>query len=210
MASGIRNRQLYHGRLRLLHEQPYTRNPKESWRNSLDYSAEYGETDGRISQNRMSGELESQADLSPRWFVYGLTGAGYDEIRKVALRYEVGPGAGWHFLKRTNLTANFALGLDYQAEERTTGGHREDFFFRLAEDMRWQLHQRLTLEQRFEYFPGVDNLTRARARFECTLKFKLLQQLSLNLTLLDLYDTQPARDVNENEFKFRSSLGVTF
>ena len=135
---------------------------------------------------------------------------GYDEIRKVDLRYELGPGVGWHLMQRTNFTANLAVGVNYQSEERTQGQATEEFFYRLVQDMQWRISPRLTLEEKLEYLPSVDGFTRTRARFEATLKIKLLENLSLNLTAQDLYDTDPVADVKPNELKIRSSLGVTF
>jgi hypothetical protein len=47
-------------------------------------------------------------------------------------------------------------------------------------------------------------------RFETTLSYELWKNLSLNWTVLDLYDSEPAAGVERNELQIRSSLGVKF
>jgi hypothetical protein len=37
-----------------------------------------------------------------------------------------------------------------------------------------------------------------------------VDNFSLNLSLLDVYDTDPAPKVNRNELQIRSSIGITF
>ena len=56
----------------------------------------------------------------------------------------------------------------------------------------------------------AENLGEYRARLESTLSLALWRSLSLNLPLLDLYDTAPAQGVNRNELQIRSTLGITF
>lgn len=209
-ANGIREYESYYARLRAIHVRPYEHAARQSWRNSLEYSAEYGESRGRTFQNRMEGGIESAADFSPRTFAYGLGNLGYDKIREVDLRYELGPGIGWHLLQRTNLLLNTAIGVNFQSEMHTLEPAAAEFFYRLVQDLHWRINPHLSLEQKAEYLPSVDAFARTRARFEATLKIKLLDNLSWNLTFEDLYDTEPSMNVGANEMKIRSGLGIAF
>jgi hypothetical protein len=56
----------------------------------------------------------------------------------------------------------------------------------------------------------VENPADYRFRFESDLGCALVMNLSVNLTLIDLYDNQPALGVPPNEMQFRTSLGVKF
>ena len=42
------------------------------------------------------------------------------------------------------------------------------------------------------------------------MSYKLIENLSLNLSLLDQYDTDPAPKVGQNELQIRSTIGITF
>ena len=46
--------------------------------------------------------------------------------------------------------------------------------------------------------------------FETNFRYWLRSNLSLNLTVLDVYDTQPAPNVTRNDLQLRSSVGVKF
>ncbi|MCX6895236.1 MAG: DUF481 domain-containing protein [Verrucomicrobia bacterium] len=206
-AYGLRSHQIYYGRMRLDYKKPYDRDPRQSFRNSADAILEYGETDGYRSSDRLDAGVDTQFDLSPRFYTYNIARGGYDQIRKIDRQYEVGPGLGHHLVQTTNFNANISTGINYLRRLQTDGTEDDNLFARVAEDFRWQLSSRLTFDQKLEYFAGAEQ---SHARFEAGLKFLLLQNVSLNLTVLDLYDTQPAENVDQNELRIRSSLGVTF
>jgi hypothetical protein len=47
-------------------------------------------------------------------------------------------------------------------------------------------------------------------RLEGTLRYPISDRLSLNLVVTDLYDTQPAQSVSQNDLQIRSTIGVKF
>lgn len=216
------DRKIYNTRFKLTYARPYANNPGKFFRNTLDYLYEYGETQVRtvnrgvtktdtvLSANRMEGSDKTDFDIGKKVFVYNQVGAGYDEIRKIDLRYEAGPGVGYHLFALTNFVANVESGANYQVQYRTVGEDTENFYYRLAEDLTWKLHPKITLTEKFEYFPRAGDLSEYRARFESRLSFQLLKNLSFNFSVIDLYDTQPAPNVSKNELQVRSTIGVTF
>jgi hypothetical protein len=86
----------------------------------------------------------------------------------------------------------------------------ENFYFRFAEDGMWKIHPRLTLDQRFEYFPQVDNWGRFRLRAEGNLRYALKSNLALVVSVLEEYDAVTAEGVGRNDLQIRSSLSVKF
>jgi putative salt-induced outer membrane protein len=196
-------RQLYTGKLKAT----YTHS---RLRNILDYSFSYGTTDGELSDNRMYGTAKTDYDLIGYLYVYNLMGAGYDEIRKIDLRYEIGPGLGYHLIKRTNYVLNIEAGVNYQEEDLEDGLVRESLFYRFAEDFTWRINSRFSFDEKFEYFPQVGNWGEYRFRFEGNVRFALKSNLSLVLTVLDQYETEPAPGVGQNDLQIRSSVGLKF
>jgi len=207
---GSADRQIYFGRSSLTYSQPYKSDPKEFFRDILTYNAEYGKTAGVLSANHMEGSSKTDFDLSRKFYAYNLGGAGYDEIRKIDIHYEIGPGAGWHALTLTNFILNLEAGGNYQREDRSDNTVTKNFYYRLAEDYTWKINHSMNMKEKFEFFPQAENLGQYRARFESTLSYALLLHLSLDLTVLDTYDTQPAAGVDRNELQIRTSLGVKF
>jgi hypothetical protein len=200
-----KNRQLYHARTKVTYIH-------DRLKNVFEYNAAYGVTDEIRSANRMDGLSKTDVDLGSerRVFVYNLAGAGYDEIRKIDFRFEVGPGLGYHLITRTNFVLNVESGVNYQEEHRTDDTVKKRYYLRFAEDLTWKVSSRLTLDEKFEFFPGTDDPGKFRLRFEANTRYWIRENLSLNLTVLDVYDTNPAHGVNRNDLQIRSSVGLKF
>jgi hypothetical protein len=171
---------------------------------------DYGTTDGLVSANRMEGSVKTDFDIGQRLFVYNLGGAGYDEIRKISLHYEDGPGVGYHLFTLPKFVANVEAGANYQVQDRTGSPDVENFYLRLAEDVTWKISPRVTFSEKFEYTPLATDVNRFRARFESSLTVGIWKNLGVKLTALDLYDTNPAAGVDNNELLLRSAFDVTF
>ena len=198
-----KNRQLYTGRAKV--NLTY-----DGLRNLFDYSFSYGRTEGITSANRMDGSLKSDYDLTRRLYVYNLAGGGYDEIRKIDLRYETGPGLGYHLVRRTNLVFKTEAGVNYQAQYLADDTETEKFFFRFAEEAGWKITPKLSFDEKFEFFPQVGNFGIFRFRFESNLRYALLNNLFFTVTVIDQYDSAPAQDVGPNDLQVRSTIGVKF
>jgi hypothetical protein len=206
--------QLYYGRVKLTYVHPTENNhptPLDRLRNVIDLNGSYGRTEGIVSANKAEGSMKTDFDLGERRrvFVYNLGGGGYDVIRKIDLRYEVGPGVGYHVVTRTNFILNTELGLNYQEQHFSDHTVSERLYYRLAEDCTWRVSPRLTFDEKFEFFPS-ENLSDYRLRFESNIRYLLLENVSFNFTLLDTYDTRSASSVSPNDLQIRSSIGLKF
>ena len=209
----------YHGRFKLAYEQAYASNPKNFFRNSLDYDLAYGKTTQKAdsgsktmtttSADRMGTSDKSTADFDLHWYAYNLAGIGFDRVRNIDLSMEEGPGLGYHLLRLTNLTANVEGGFTYQVQDNTDNTHTRDFFYRVAEDAIWKIGSRTSLSEKAEFFPRF-NFAEYRLRAETTLSYNVWRYVYWNLTVRDSYDTTPAAKVQGNELEVHSALGVKF
>jgi putative salt-induced outer membrane protein YdiY len=202
-----RDRQVYNAKSKLL----YTNGPVKAL---FDYDMTYGRSEingtNYTDANRMNGSMKVEYDLTKRWYIYNLSGAGYDEIRKIDLRWEIGPGLGYHLVRTTNFLANVEAGFNYQNEEHTDGSSVKTFFYRFAENAAWKITPRLTWDEKFEYMPRVEDFAQYRFRFETNLRYALLQNIFFNLSVIDTYDSESASGVARNDLQVRSSVGVKF
>ena len=198
-----KNRQLYTGGAKITLTY-------DGLRNLFDYSFSYGRNDGILAANRMDGSVKSDYDLTRRLYVYNLAGAGYDEIRRIELRYETGPGLGYHLVRRTNLVFKVETGVNYQAQYFDDETGTEKFFFRFAEEVSWKITPKLTFDEKFEFFPQVEDFSTYRFRFESNLRYALLNNLSFAVTVIDQYESDPAEGIPPNDLQVRSTIGVKF
>ncbi|MEK7685591.1 MAG: DUF481 domain-containing protein [Verrucomicrobiota bacterium] len=181
-------------------------------RQILDYSFAYGKTEGILSANRMTGSSKTEWNTSKKWYVYNLAGAGYDEIRRIDVQYEIGPGMGYELINSTNY--NFVLkselGMSFQDQYRSDRTRLSTYSARIAATFAWKVRDKMTIDGRVEYFPNVESLEDYRIRAETNLRYPLSKHLSLNLTVIDLYDTMPASGVTPNDLQIRSAVGLKF
>lgn len=200
---GTTDRQSYNSRARAVYA-------KDRLKNVVDASFLFGESQGIKSAERLDASMKTDYDLHGRFFLYNQGGAGYDDIRHINLRYEAGPGFGYHLIKRDSIKMNVELGGNYQVHRFADGNRSESFFYRVAEDAVWRITPKLAIDQRFEFFPGISDMQHFRIRFEGNLRYSLRENLYLNLTALDLYDNFPALGVTKNDIQIRSSIGMKF
>lgn len=198
-----KDRQLYTGRLKVNHAHGRLRN-------AADYSFTYGRTDGELSANRMEGRLKTDYDLTRRLYAYNLGVAGYDAVRKLDSYFQIGPGAGHRLVVLTNFVLNVEAGANFQREIRADGTDTDVFYYRLAQESKFTLGPKLTLEEKLEYFPQWDDWSEYKLRFEANVKYWLNSRLFLNFSLIDIYDTLPASGVEPNDLQIRSTIGVKF
>jgi putative salt-induced outer membrane protein YdiY len=203
MVRSAKDRDLWHGSAKLTYGDARIRQ-------TFDYRAAYGKTDGILSANRMDGSSKTDWTLSERMYWYNLGNAGYDRLRRIDYQYEVGPGLGHRLLTRTNFVLNVEAGVNYYETGFSTAPKRQETTLRLAEDFTWALNSRLSLEEKLAYTPSLDEPGQYRLRFESTLKFWLMENLSLNLSLLNLFESDPAPGVTKNDLQIRSAVGFKF
>ena len=204
-----RDREIYSAKAKLI----YARN---RFKTGIEYDATYGRSEVddegtmKTDANRMNGTVKTDFDLMKKWYVYNLGGAGYDEIRRIDLRYEVGPGVGYHLIQWTNFLVNTEAGATYQKEERADGSELSRFFGRVAQNATWKITPRFTWDEKFEYLLQFEDPSQYRMRFETNFRYAMLQNIFLNFSIIDIYDSQPANGVTQNDVQVRSSVGVKF
>ena len=195
--------QIYYGKIKLTYA-------KDIFRNAVEYNAAYGLTEGIVSDNRMDGSVKTEFDLGKRLYTYNLAGGGYNQIQLIRMQFQEGPGMGYHIFKAADKVLDGELGMDYQVRSLVNDGTDRRIFFRIAELYAWQVNSRVSLDEKVEYFPLVEDPTQYRFRAEANIHYNLLKHVTLNFSVVEFYDTQPAVGAEHSDLQVRSSLGVTF
>jgi len=200
---GTKSRQFFSGRAKINYVQ-------KRFRNTFDYLFTYGHTEGELAANRMDATDKIDYELESRYYLYAQSGAGYDQIRRIESYLQAGPGVGKHLIQRTNLVFNAEVGASYQQQDFEDGNDTFLFYYRLAQDMKWTITPKLSFDEKIEYTPQWNDVAEFKIRGEANLRYWLMNNLSLNLTVIDLYDTRVAEGIHRNDLQIRSSIGVKF
>jgi hypothetical protein len=105
---------------------------------------------------------------------------------------------------------NLELGVNYQVEERSDNTRTSAAYYRVGEDVTWKLSPQVSLTEKAEFFDRTAYGTQYRMRFESTLSYALILNLSLNFAVIDFYDSNPTATVPNNDLQIRTSLGLKF
>lgn len=204
LAFSTRDRTLFNGRFRVGHT--YGR-----LRNSAEYRAAYGESQGVLSENRMDGSLKTDFDLNKKKvFIYNLAGLSYDEVRNIELRYEIGPGVGYHLIQKPKFTLDLEAGGNFEHREFANRSIDEHISLRFAERTTWNISSKISMDQRLEFFPNVDEVGEYRIRFESNLRYSFWKNVYLTLGIVDQWESDPAPGIDSNDLQIRTSLGARF
>lgn len=184
-------------------------------RNFADLHAAYGFLNEVQSAERIDGSWKLDVDLGQkrRIYVYNQAGGGYDRIRKLDRQYQEGVGLGYKILQKPKLVLSGEAGAQYQFLDYSPGSLTTDrsiMSIRLGESFTWNIAGKLNVTQRAAFMPNVEDFNDFRTRFELGLSYPLFKRMTINLNLLDDYDSSPPPGVDKNELQLQSTLGYTF
>lgn len=206
MGFGTTDRQTYYGNASAIHRW-------DRVRNSATASAAYGKVNGFKSANRIDGTLKTDVDLGTRRKIYAfnLAGAGFDAIRRLDLQFQEGAGLGYKLIEKPRFILNTELGAQYQEFDFIgTQQDRNIVSVRLGEDLTWELTSKLRIRQTLAFMPNIADFGDFRAQYTLNFSYPLLKRTTINLNVIDLYDTNPVHGVNNNDLTIQTTLGVSF
>jgi Protein of unknown function, DUF481 len=183
-------------------------------RNFADFHSAYGLVNKIESANRMDGSLKTETDLGKgrRIYAYNQGGASYDAIRQLNLEYHEGLGLGYKILQKPKINLNSEVGLQYQNFDYLTAATADSSFvsLRIGENLTWTVFEKLSLNQRLALTPNVQDFGEYHVRFDLGLSYPLFKRVTLNLNLIDQYESKPPLGVRRNDLQIQSTLGLTF
>jgi hypothetical protein len=160
--------------------------------------------------NELRGFGRHEFEFAPRWFAYGSGEAEYDEIEELSLRAVPRLGVGRRLYESE--TAWFAVdaGGAY-VYERFFGGSTNQYpGLALGAESDWQLPiLGASWHNRLDYTPSLEDFTGDYLlRFETEFLIPIWEAISFRVAIVNLYDSTPAEDTEENSLS--SLLGLSY
>ncbi|MBW2430058.1 MAG: DUF481 domain-containing protein [Deltaproteobacteria bacterium] len=163
------------------------------------------------NQNRLFGRTRLDYDLSDRLFWFGLVSAEYDEIQSLSLRTDPTVGLGYRFIMREKLKISGRTGPGY-VYQRYFGGDTDNFFTILfGGDLEADLPYGSKFRWTVEYLPSVEDWTdRYILRTNADWTMPIMGWLDFKISVIDIYNNQPAPDADRNSFTTLTGLSWRF
>lgn len=157
-------------------------------------------------------------NFAPRWFGFGRLALDKDALIDLSLRSALAGGVGYRVIDTD--TTNFTLqgGLGYATERygspQTIAGDTDTRFARtsvfLAEESAHKLSETVSLKQRLEANPSIGGERGVLVKFNANLAVALNSTLSLNVGVIDTYNSEPPVGAVNNDLTVFTGVNVKF
>ncbi len=166
---------------------------------------------GEYDKTADRGSVSGQANLFviESGFLYGLSAASYDKIKKLDRRLENGVGIGYEIYRKDKTFLAPELGASYIDSRYEDGQRDHGVYLRLAENGALVINERVTLIESVEYKPKFEDFKDYLLNGEVALRVGLFSQVYFMLSVTDRYDNTPAAGTKRNDLSVISSLGVS-
>jgi len=170
----------------------------------------YRKTNDEVTDSKLEASAEIRRLITEKWFSsYTLSGL-HDDLRDIRYRIETGPGIGYYFVNREDLSADVSTGLVY-VRERSDDGTSDTVAWRLAQEFKWQITETLDLWTSSEWVMEIPDPADYTISCKAGINNEINHHLSLMVMIENKYENQPdSDDVDKNDFEFTTGLRYTF
>ena len=175
----------------------------------------YGRTkdDDGVSEttaNTVRGGARYERNLTRRLVAFAFTDLESNEIQLLDLRWVLGGGLGYYFIKNERTKFQVFGGGAYNRENFSTGETRNSAEILVGEELSTQFTDRLTFKERLTFFPNLSETGEYRITFDAALGAKLTQNLTWQFVVSDRFLSNPPLDSKKNDLLLSTGLRFTF
>lgn len=170
----------------------------------------YAQSEGERTEDEALLENQINWNLTDRTYLLNINKIGYDNPGNIDVFFEENIGAGYKFIKNDSTVLKGEAGPGYRYEARDGEADEEEITLRLAEIWDHQFTKNLSVHQRLELYPSIENTGEFQAKFDLKTKYKLNDSMDLSVIIQDKYDSDPPDDTKQNDFRIQTTIGHDF
>jgi putative salt-induced outer membrane protein YdiY len=159
--------------------------------------------------NAIRGGARYEINLTDRWVAFGFSDFEYNEIQLLDLRAVPGGGIGYYFIRNDRTQFQVFGGGAYNREKYSTGVTRNSGELLVGEALSYKLSDRVSIEQRFQFFPNMSNTGEYRITLDSAVITKMTKWLTWNFIVSDRYISNPVFGSRNNDLLLTTGVGVT-
>ena len=150
--------------------------------------------------------------LGPHWGVGGFGKLEHDRIKDINLRTIVGAGPRYRFFDTKTEHFSLYVGGAYVNETfiDNSDDDRDYFSAALGDEFMWKFPWGLTLVQRLDVYPSLEDTSDVLFNFFFGPRYTLANGLFTGVSFNWDYDTKPARFRERNDFRYLGTFGYEF
>jgi putative salt-induced outer membrane protein YdiY len=160
--------------------------------------------------NFAKGKAEYRRNLTPRFFLFGVTTQEHDQFQSLDLRSVYGGGAGVQLIKNDKGNWSVSAGANAMRESFSTGLKRNSGEFSTGEDSSWQVTPTLKWTQALGFFPNLTETGAYRMNFDTSAVFTVAKWVDWHVTFSDRYLSNPVPGRLKNDTVFTTGVRLSF
>jgi len=176
-------------------------------------SVVYGRSDGSISTSKAMGTAHYSYLFTDRVSGYVAGGVERDGLADLNLRVTVGPGGGYYFVKRPDLSLLGELGINYFSDKYLNLSTQNYTTLRVAERGEWTISDTAKLWEAVNFFPALNNMAtnfHYLVKAEAGLETTITTRTTMRFVVQDSYNSTPAPNRRPNDTTYLASIGYKF
>lgn len=149
-------------------------------------------------------------NINKKWFAYSAGDLEYNKPQKLNMRVVLGGGAGYYAVRNDRTNLNIIFGGTNNYENYSTGLKRNSAEGSIGEEFRHKINERIQINQRFIFYPNINNFGEFRAILDNSLQTDINSWLGMHLTIGNRYNSQPVSQTKKNDFLLSTGLRLSF
>ena len=180
--------------------------------------AAWARSNGTTTAENITAGTQYDQDLTPVWFGFGSADYLRDKFANISSRYSAHGGAGYHVIKRDELTFDLSAGLGYTQDHYVNAvdvhGQLRENYGRpevvLAEESTHKFTATTSFRQKASFFPALSSSGGYRGIFDTGLAVSMTPRLSLTVGLTYRYDSDPGQGIKHNDTLLVTGIAMKF
>lgn len=172
----------------------------------------YSSSDKKMNAQQWNGVIRYAYSFWERkWYNFYKLESNHDRFANIDYRIIPSAGLGYWFSDEADWKAmtEVALGLEYTNYRDTTKDDSGGVLIPRA-FFEKKLFGESKISQDITCYPSLGNVGEVRVHSETALTSPLSEKLSLRLSFIDDYNSDPPQNIKKNDLKFISSLNFSF
>lgn len=180
---------------------------------NLKGDAYYSSSNERMDAQKWYGMARYAVNFGAdkKWYNFYKFESDHDKFANIDYRIIPAAGVGYWFyaLQKLKAMAELGLGLEHTVYRDRTEDSDEIVLVPRA-FFEKELFNNSKISQDMLLYPTIDDFSIFRLRSETTLATSLSEKLTLRLSLIDDYNSNPSGSAKKNDFRLISSLAYSF
>lgn len=136
--------------------------------------------------------------------------AQYNRVQLINLRLLFGGGARMKILDKDSAAINLGTFMMAEHEEEKNGIVNQIIRYSLFTSFDFQFHKHIGINSIIYYQPGVFDTNDYRLNIEASIRMKVTEKMSFNISYNLFYDNEPSETVPKTNYILKNAFSYTF